>query len=485
MWQQRLDGLRAFPEIWMSHPWRDDYWKHGSVCEDYGAIKTPVYAIGGWADGYTNAVPRLLAGLQGPRKGLIGPWAHVFPHSGVPGPRIGFLQEAKRWWDHWLRGIDTGIVDEPLLRVWMQESVRPEPQYGYRPGRWIAETEWPSRRIEPRTLYLNPGRLETEPTQSVGMLYRSPQTTGMAAGEWCAFGADGEMPLDQRPDDGRSMIFDSEPLDERLEILGAPVLELELSSDAEVAMVAARLCDVAPDRASLRVTYGLLNLTHRHSHEEPEPLQPGVPVRVRIQLNDVAHAFLPGHRVRVAISTSYWPIAWPAPTAATLTVLSGVSTLELPVRPVDAAGDDLDQSLRDFEPPEAASGSRHKPLRALPFRRVVDRDLTSDQVVYTLSSDGGEFGGHSLAHLEEIDMELGYSLVKRHRISESDPLTARSVIEQQISMRRGDWKIQVRSTMRVEAAVDHFHFTGELEAFEGDERAHEQKWDEKTPRKLL
>ena len=88
----------------------DEYWKHGSVCEDYSAITCPVYAVGGWTDGYTNAIPRLLSRLTVPRKGLIGPWAHAYPHFALPGPQIGFLQEALRWWDHWLKDIDTGLM---------------------------------------------------------------------------------------------------------------------------------------------------------------------------------------------------------------------------------------------------------------------------------------------------------------------------------------------------------------------------------------
>src|SRR5690606_30119980 len=115
------------------------YWKHGSVCESYADITCAVYAIGGWADGYVNAVPRLLAGLTCPRKGLVGPWAHDYGHTGRPGPQIGFLQEALRWWDQWLKGRDTGIMDEPMYRVWMQESVPPRPYYAERPGRWVAE----------------------------------------------------------------------------------------------------------------------------------------------------------------------------------------------------------------------------------------------------------------------------------------------------------------------------------------------------------
>ena len=271
MWQERLEAVNAFPARWMSHPWRDDYWKHGSVCEDYSAIECAVYAIGGWADGYSNAVPRLLANLDAPRKGLIGPWAHTFPHEGVPGPAIGFLQEAVRWWSYWLKGEENGIMDEPVLRAWMQDSVAPKPFYDEWPGRWVAEEAWPSQRIETETLYLNSGHLADEPDAPVKLSFSSPQFTGVRSGEWCAFGVEGEMPRDQRSDDGNSLVFDSDPLEDTIEILGAPTLKLFVCSDAPVANLTVRLCDVAPDGSVLRVTYGLLNLCHRNSHEAPEP----------------------------------------------------------------------------------------------------------------------------------------------------------------------------------------------------------------------
>ncbi len=275
MWRERIDDLVPFPALWMQHQRRDDYWKHGSVCEDYGAIRCAVYAIGGWADGYSNAIPRLLAGLKCPKKGLIGPWAHLFPHDGVPGPAIGFLQEAVRWWDQWLRGVDTGIMDEPPLRVWMQENVAPLPYYDERPGRWVAEETWPSPRIAEHTFHLDPDGLAAQPGPREVLSFASPQTTGRAAGEWCGFGGEGEMPADQRPDDGRSFVFDSAPLPERLEILGAPVVEVEVAADRPTALLAVRLCAVQPDGVSSLVTYGVLNLTHRDGHEWPEPLEPG------------------------------------------------------------------------------------------------------------------------------------------------------------------------------------------------------------------
>jgi putative CocE/NonD family hydrolase len=481
MWLERLDNAVAFPELWMRHPWRDAYWRHGSVCEDYGAIGCPVYAIGGWADGYSNAVPRLLAGLSCPRKGLIGPWAHTFPHAGLPGPAIGFLQEALRWWDQWLRGVDTGIMDEPPYRVWMQESVPPQPQYEERPGRWVAEDEWPSPRIHEHTYRLNPGRLQTSASESVALAFASPQTTGMAAGEWCGFGADGEMPLDQRVDDGRSLTFEGEPLSDRVEVLGAPWVELQLSADAPVALVAVRLNDVAPDGTALRLSYGVLNLTHRRSHARPEPLEPGRRYRIRLKLNDLAHAFPAGHRIGLGLSSAYWPIAWPAPQPVTLTLLSGVSSLHLPVRPPDPA----DAELRPFEPPEVAPGPRHKPLRPLPFQRTAELDLASNEMVYTLSSDGGEFGGHSLAHLEEIEMDLGYTLTKRHRISDTDPLSAKTEVIQAVRMRRKDWAVRVESRVRIAAALEHLQFSAELEAYEGDELVRSRVWEAAVPRRLL
>ena len=194
MWRERLERAVFFPEVWLEHARRDAYWKHGSVREDYGAITCPVYAIGGWADAYSNAIPRLLAGLKCPRKGLIGPWAHLYPHDGVPGPAIGFLQEALRWWDHWLKDIDTGMMVEPMLRVWMQESVPPKPFYKHRPGRWVAETQWPSPRITLQRHWLDMDRLSNAaPTIKSQLDFRSPQTTGVDAGEWCGFGAPGKL----------------------------------------------------------------------------------------------------------------------------------------------------------------------------------------------------------------------------------------------------------------------------------------------------
>ncbi len=144
MWFKRMDETPPFIEAWVTHQRRDAFWRHGSICDSFADVECPVYAVGGWTDGYTSPVLRMLDGLAGPRKGLIGPWGHLYPQDGVPGPAIGFLQECIRWWDHWLKDTDTGIMDEPMLRLWTQDSTPPAVYYAQRPGRWVSEATWPS-----------------------------------------------------------------------------------------------------------------------------------------------------------------------------------------------------------------------------------------------------------------------------------------------------------------------------------------------------
>lgn len=478
MWRARLEQLGLFPALWMEHPTRDAYWRHGSVCEDYAAIDCPVYVIGGWADAYRNAIPRLMAGLQVPRKGLIGPWAHVYPHDGVPGPAIGFLQEALRWWDHWLKQRDTGIMREPMLRVWLQDSVPPQPFYAERAGRWIAEAQWPSARIAPRTWFLNPGRLDDVAQAEQILDWRSPQTTGLAGGDWCGFGLTGEAPIDQRADDGRSLCFDSAPLAEPLEILGAPYVELDISVDQADGLIAVRLNDVAPDGASTRVSYGLLRLSHYLGHERPSPLRPGHTYRIAVRLNDVAHAFAAGHVLRIAISTSYWPIAWPAARRLTLSLISARSRLILPVRPPHA----MDERLAPFAEPESAPRLSHTELRSAPFQRRIERDLASNATLYTLYTDGGDFDNTALTRVDDIDLAVGHTIRKQFRIQEEDPLSAHAEVVQKSRFERGDWKVRVESRVQMHSDAEFYYLTANVAAYENDTVFFNREWKQRLVR---
>ena len=480
MWLDRLEHAVFFPEVWLEHSRRDDYWKHGSVCENYGAITCPVYAIGGWADAYSNAIPRLLAGLKSPRKGLVGPWAHLYPHDGVPGPAIGFLQEALRWWDQWLRGCETGIMAEPMLRVWMQESVAPRPSHKSRPGHWVAEAQWPSPRIRLKRHWLNPGRLSDAAEITTQLNIRSPQTTGLCAGEWCEFGAPGEAPPDQRGDDGCSLTFDSEPLQERIEIWGAPAATLEIAVDRPVAFIAVRLNDIAPDGASTRVTYGLLNLTHRHGHERPEPLEPGKRYRVAVAMNHVAHAFPAGHKVRLAVSTSYWPIAWPAPEPVTVSLFTGESFVDLPVRPPDPR----DAALEPFQSPERAAAETTE-LRPAALKRIIERNRATNETSYTVSRGRGDFDGTKLARIKAIDLEVGDTMLKHFRIGEEDPGTVQAEVVHKTWFRRGAWNIRVETRTRFSSTCEDFVLEAELTAYDNDQQLFDRSWARRVKRDLL
>ncbi len=475
-WLKRLEHARFWLRHWLAHQRRDDYWRHGSVCEDYGRIACPVYAVGGWEDGYVNAVPRLLAGLAAPAKGLVGPWGHALPHEACPGPSIGFLQEILRWWDHWLKGRDTGIMAEPRYRVWMNDSYAPEPWSAQRPGRWIAESAWPSPRIEERSFYLNDGVLALTPGPERALRCRSPQDTGVCALEWCSYGGSGaDLPTDQREDDGRSLCFDSPPLDARTEILGAPVARLAFSVDRPVAGIAVRLCDIAPDGASTRVTYSLFNLTHWNGHENPEALVPGRRYRADVPLNHIAHAFKEGHRIRLAVSTCYWLQMWPAPAPVTLTLFAGASRLDLPIRPPRAE----DADLPAFGTPEGAPPLADRTLRPERTRRTVSRDLVTGETRVVMEKDSGA------VRLEAIDLEVDSAAVETYRVRADDPLSARADIVYRQSLGRGDWRVRTETRTAIRLTATAFRVTAQLDAYEGDRRVFSRNEYFTVPRDLI
>jgi hypothetical protein len=478
MWFERLRGSGLWLEKWLQHQRRDAYWKHGSICEDYTAVQCPVMAISGWADGYSNSVFRLLENLKVPRQGLIGPWGHKYPHIGVPGPAIGFLQEALRWWDRWLKNEDNGIDKEPMLRVWMQDSVPPTSRYRLRPGRWIAETDWPSADIEEHEYILAPARQllpagETVEKESRNL--QSPLGLGLFAGKWCSYTAAPDLPHDQRQEDGGALVYDSQPLEQSFEILGAPSVELEIIPDKPVAMLAVRLSDIAPDNKATRISYGLLNLTHRDDSEHPQPLEPGKQYRVRIQLNHIAQHFPAGHRVRIAVSTSYWPLAWPAPESTQVKVIAGISSVFLPVR-IPKPGD---EKLRQFAEPEAAPALTSNMVEPEHHNWRVIRDLDTDVSTLEVINDGG------IVHIKDIDLEMGRKALEWYTYQGDDFNSVRGETLWERSFKRGNWQIRtVTRTVLTSSATD-FYLRAELDAYEGDKRVYSANWDHVIPRDFV
>ena len=477
MWMERLEKSGLWLAQWLKHQRRDDFWKHGSVCEDYKAIRCPVMAVSGWADGYSNAVFRLLANLDVPRKGLIGPWSHLYPHMGHPGPAIGFLQEAIRWWDSWLKEQETGIMEEPMLRVWMQESVPPTTDYDYRPGRWVAEPGWPSKNTSQQGFHLGFAWLgpEEEIGPSIPVSIQSPLSVGLFAGKWCSYAAPPDLPHDQRDEDGGALVFDSDPLEEDMEILGPPVADLEISANKPVAMIAVRLSDILPNDKATRVTYGLLNLTHRDSHENPEPLEPGKRYRIKVQLNDIAQKFPAGNRIRLAISTVYWPLAWPSPEATRLSIYTKTSRLLLPVRRKGSK----DREQRPFEPAEGAPSVLKTLIQPNRQSWTVIRDLAKDESRLEVINDEG------VSRIECIDLEISAKVEENYVFADDDYRSLRGETRWMRRFKRGEWEVRTVARTLLTSDTTHFHIRAELDAWEGESRIFSRSWDEHIPRDLV
>jgi predicted acyl esterase len=464
LWLARLENEPFLAPLWLSHQRRDAYWKHGSVCEDYSAIKAAVLSIGGWHDGYRNTVSALAANVEAPVKGIVGPWIHKYPHFAAPQPAIGFLQEALRWWDRWLKGIETGVEADPAYRAWLMDSVRPARWHPQRPGRWIAEKQWPSPRIESREIeLLSPG---DEPR-----MVASPQHCGLAAGEYFPFLYGPELPADQRMDDALSVCFDQPPLEAAIDIIGAPRLTVRLSSDRRQANLCVRLCDVHPDGASELISYGLLNLTHRASHEFPEPLVPGKAFEATVTLDQCAYRVPAGHRLRIAVSNAYWPMIWPSPEASRL-VLSAAS-LTLPVRP-QATGDEV-----AFQPPEGAAPWATESVRAARCERRIEIDEATGTVTVTVVNDFG--AERDLAH----GLETGSETKETWIIHPDDPLSARGDITWTQTLSRDAWSVRTETASSMWCDAENFYLTGRIEAFEGNSLVFSRDFAETVPRDNL
>lgn len=474
MWRERLRGSGLWLKNWLQHQRRDDFWKHGSICEDYSKVDIPVYAVSGWADGYCRTVFRLVENLPGPVKGLVGPWAHRYPHIGEPGPDMDFLSEELRWWDHWLKGEATGIMEEPQLRLYMQDSVEPAGWYESRPGRWVAEPSWPSPNVTRTPFHLGAdGALSPERPKAQGELeHHSPLWVGMGSGKWCGYATPGDAPIDQRREDAGSLCFDTAPLTEPLEMAGDANVVLKVSVDRPVATLAARICDVAPDGASTRVSFGVFNLTHRDSRETPEVLEPGEVYEITIPMKHVAQNFPVGHRLRLALSTSYFPMIWTAPEAVTMTLHTEGSYLDLPLR----APSEADDKLAGFAPAQLPPPHPVEVLEpAEEYQRIME-DAATGKVEMQLADGGGR------VHYLDNDLTLYDQGYERFSVVGDDPETTTGETEWFYELSRGDWNVRTETKTKLTCCPTDFRISARMRAWEGDELVEDLTWEEMIPR---
>ena len=479
-WLHRLERMEPFIDTWLSHQTRDAYWQHGSVCEDYSKLNAAVMAVGGWNDPYRDTVLRLVEHLSALGKnvrGLIGPWSHQYPDRDLrPGPHIDFLGETLRWWDHWLKDEDRQVMEEPLLRAWITDSVRPASVYDEMPGRWVAEDNWPSPQVETRTFRF--GDAAISPLAAAGedgVEVASPQDTGSCAGRYFPFGNDADLPIDQRPDDGRSVVFDY-LLHEDVEILGNAALRLRVQANAEKGQVYVRLNDVAPDGSSTLITRGNLNFTSREGRDKVVPMPVGQWENVTVAITGTGYRVPAGHVLRVAVSTAYWPWVWPQAEPTRLLVDAAGSALELPVRRQSDSIRDRDANVvfgpaqqpqpLDVQYPEAGRAGAQR------SERLISSDVAARESYLQVDP---AYGG---TRIYPDGLHFNEDSVERYWIGWDDPLKARTESEWKISLARPDldWEASLEATTRITCDAENFYTESVVTCYDQDEEIFHREW---------
>jgi len=436
---------------------------------NYDGIKSAVLAVGGWGDAYKNTVSHLVSNIKAPVKGVVGPWVHKYPHFAVPEPKIGFLQEALRWWGRWLKDLETGVEEDPKYTVYLMDGVRPQSWYAERPGVWVNEGNWPDGpTISTFSLTENSKLTEFNKTKDLNHIVCSPQDCGLDGGEYCAIWLGPEMPGDQRRDDSLSKCYDSEILTERLDIIGAPVIRLKIKSDVKSGQIIVRLNHIHPDGASTRITYGCMNLLHRNGHEKISDIIPNELMDIEVTLDQIAYRVPKGHKIRVSISNCYWPLLWPMPDLGTLTLVQGQFDL-----PISLHGD-LDE--RGFQPAGLGKAWKSGTVREGGNQRNVKRDLKTGIVTTEIIDDFGK----------KIDQEHGLITGSVARewwsIHPDDPLSARGRTHWTEEIGRGDWSIRTETYAEMWSDYENFYVKASIAAFHNEDLVFEKEFNEEIQR---
>jgi uncharacterized protein len=377
-----------------SPPWSLLYLKHqrdGPFWRDrvrpLKDITIPSFLIGGLLDGYRDNVPDMLMQSGGQVKGIVGPWNHTFPNDARPGPQIEWRNEAVRWFDHWLKGLNTGVEHDPRLIIYMQHWHAPDPSLENVPGEWRREDIWPPKDSHPSTLFLQANHTLTDsPSQAETHRLKYVPSVGVEAGFWW-----GELLSDVRPVDAFSLVYDSVPLPADVAILGRPHALLQASASAPLADWFARLSDVAADGTVTQITGAGINGTQRDSMTEPRDLEPGEIYPLDIEMHLTAWVFPKGHRIRVAVSNALWPMVLPTPYSMITSLKLGGndgSRLVLPIVPVHG------ETAPKFSAPEPTEESSDVKTEGFPWpgEWTVDRDEARHKTaVHWKGKEGGKY----------------------------------------------------------------------------------------------
>ena len=294
-WRARLDATPPWLVEWLRQQTDGPYWRPGSLAPDYDAIEAAILNVGGWCDAYVDAAFRMQAACTAPSRTIVGNWVHGWPHDSPPGPNLDELHEVVRFFDRWLKGEPNGADREPALVWFERDYAEPEPFPEAWPGRWRATTAFPHPATRETAWAFAGGSRRWSVGSSGGEGTGGPAASRPVPApadhrharrslSWGAGGEPNGLARDLRPDESLGPTYTTEPLDAPVSVLGEPVVVLHLAVARPVATAVVRLSDVAPDGTSAWVSAGILNLTHRRSHEDPEPLDPGRVEEVRVPL---------------------------------------------------------------------------------------------------------------------------------------------------------------------------------------------------------
>jgi hypothetical protein len=375
---------------------------------------------------------------------------------------------------------------EPMLRCWLQEGQPPQTTYTERPGRWVAEPGWPPPGLKPQTYCLNAGSagssldgvLAETAALATSLALRGFQTTGIDTGSWCPYGLPGDYPADQQAQDGKSLTFTSAPVEAPVDILGFPQVKLTVAADQPIAFVSVRLGDVAPEGTSTLVSWGVLNLTHRglQGHEFPRPLTPAEPITITVQLKVIGYTLAAGHRWRVAVSPTFWPMVWPSPRPVMLTLFTGeASQLILPIRPFQPE----ESQLRPFEPAECSPPLPVEKVRPGQTHRYRQTDVITGRTELKNVFDFGRM------RFNDNGLEVEDTTTDIYTIVEGDPLSAMVRCERLLEYRRDDWQVRIETASTMTGDATTFRVTNLLDAYEGNTRVFTKTCTFSVPRDLV
>ena len=488
-WLRRLDDTPQWPFSAARHARRDAHWRHGSAVEDWASIEAATLALGGLNDWYRDSVLAVVANVRAPVRGVLGPWGHAWPHAGAPGPTIDGVGLVTRWWDRWLKGERNGIEEGPALTLFAIEPEGTDPfpvavAPAVVPGRWWAIGGWPPA---PGSVPPPPLHLGGDGAAGIGTLASSPQVGdgtpdtwagGPAAALAAPFTCTGTEPqggpLDQRPDDARSLVYTGAPLAEPVLVAGTPLVDLWVAADRPVAQVAVRLEAVAPDGTSALLARGLLNLTRRTSFADPEPVVPGDVMAVTIPLTATGARVPIGHRLRVAVAGAAFPVAWPPPGPVALAVhhdAAHPSRLRLPSSAGWApATEDLGAGSSD------PGSAEHLPGIADAWR--VERDELAGTT--TLVSEFG--GGHRFPERDGLD----FAADERFRVTVHDDWShaaATGWAAYRVAWPGGP-TVTADGWLEVASDAETFTVTARVTATEDGAIVFERTWEEQIARDL-